>query len=199
MSNASLAPTTLVVAPIAPPLSGAAGSLLSAPAGQSPIDPGGSSLGSGGLLGNGPVTGPSGGSSSSGASPTGTPSDAPSYGGGQPAGGQAGNVEDQLARTWPEWRKAWYDWAWGVADTAMPGGEFKDGAEAAPDLAKVLIKNKARRDLENSQAAEAGGIGGAPDNDTDRQWKNYQDVTGKKSLEQNRVDVERPDGTTVLK
>jgi hypothetical protein len=81
----------------------------------------------------------------------------------------------------------------------MPGGGIKDGAEAAPDLAKVLIKNKAQRDLEKSQAAEAGGIGGAPNNDTDRQWKNYQDVTGKKSLEQNRVDVERPSGTTVLK
>jgi hypothetical protein len=176
-----------------------AGSLLSAPAGQSPIDPGGSSLGSGGLLGSGPVTGPSGDSSSSGTSPTGTPSEAPSYGGGQPAGGQAGNVEDQLARTWAEYRKAWYDWAWGVADTAMPGGEYKDAAEAAVDVAKGGIKLKAQRDLEKSQAAEAGGIGGAPDNVTDRQWKNYQDVTGKKSLEQNRVDVERPAGPTVLK
>ncbi|MEI8368430.1 MAG: hypothetical protein WCJ31_08335 [Planctomycetia bacterium] len=81
----------------------------------------------------------------------------------------------------------------------MPGGEYKDAAEAAVDVAKGGIKLKAQRDLEKSQAAEAGGIGEAPDNVTDRQWKNYQDVTGKKSLEQNRVDVERPSGTTVLK
>ena len=190
MSNASSAPTTLVVAPIGPPLSGAAGSLLSAPAGQSPVGTGGTSLGSGGLLGSGPVANPSGGSSSSGTSPTGTPSDAPYYGGGQPAGGQAGNVENQLARTWAEYGKDWYDWAkpainiiWGISGEAMPGGGIKDGAEAAPDVAKGGIKLKAQRDLEKKQAAEAGGIGGAPDNDTDRQWKNYQDVTGKKSLE----------------
>lgn len=126
MSNAPSSPTTLVVAPIGPPLSAVAGSLLSAPAGQSPVGTGGSSLDSGGLLGSGPVTGPSGGSSSSGASPTGTPSDAPSYGGGQPAGGQAGNVEDQLARTWAEYGKDWYDWAkpaidiiTGIAQTAI--------------------------------------------------------------------------------
>ena len=81
----------------------------------------------------------------------------------------------------------------------MPGGEFKDAAEVSPDVAKGGIKLKAQRDLEKSQGAEAGGIGGAPDNVTDRQWKNYQEVTGKKSLEQNRVDVERPSGTTVLK
>jgi hypothetical protein len=81
----------------------------------------------------------------------------------------------------------------------MPGGEYKDAAEAAVDVAKGGIKLKAQRDLEKSQAGEAGGIGAAPDNDTDRQWKNYQDVTGKKSLEQNRVEVERPSGTTVLK
>ena len=81
----------------------------------------------------------------------------------------------------------------------MPGGEFKDAAEVSPDVAKGGIKLKAQRDLEKSQGAEAGGIGGAPDNDADRQWKNYQDVTGKKSLEPNRVDVERPAGPTVLK
>lgn len=53
---------------------------------------------------------PSGGGSSSGTSPTESPSGAPYSGGSQPAGGQDGDVDDQLARTWAEYRKSWSDW-----------------------------------------------------------------------------------------
>ena len=172
VSNASSAPTTLVVAPIAPPLSGAAGSLLSAPAGQSPIGPGGSSLGSGGLLGCGPVTSPSGGSSSSGTSPTGTPSDSPYSGGGQQAVGKAGNVEDQLARTWGEYGQDWYDWAkpglniiWGIGQTAIdaltpPGlGEAKGVLEVAPPAARAAIIAAQQRRVAQAIAESADGTG----------------------------------------
>lgn len=172
MSTASLAPTTLVVAPIAPPLYGAAGSLLSAPAGQSPIGPGGTSLSSGGLLGIGPVTGPSGGGSSSGTSPTGTPSDAPSYGGGQPAGGQAGNVENQLARTWAECGKDLYDWCkpaidivWGIGQTAgdavAPPGlpETTLVLEGAPPAARAAIIAAQHRRVADAIAEDADGTG----------------------------------------
>jgi hypothetical protein len=149
-----------------------AGSLLSAPAGQSPIDPGGSSLGSGGLLGSGPVTGPSGDSSSSGTSPTGTPSEAPSYGGGQPAGGQAGNVEDQLARTWAEYRKDWYDWAkpaidiiTGIAQTAIDAvsppvwGPAVPVLEGAPPAARAAIIAAQQRRVAQAIAEDPDGTG----------------------------------------
>jgi hypothetical protein len=172
MLIAPSSPPALVVAPIGPPLSGATESLLSAPAGQSPIGPGGSSLGSGGLLGSGPVTGPSGGSSASGTAPTGTPTDAPYPGGGQAAGRQAGNVEDQLARTWAEYGKDWYDWAkpainiiWGIGETAgdavAPPGlpETTRVLEGAPPAARAAIIAAQQRRVAEAIAEDPDGTG----------------------------------------
>jgi len=157
--------------------------------------PGDQTISGGGLLGGGTGTAPSGGGSSASTSPTGTPSGAPYSGGGQPAGGQTGNVEGDLARTWPEWRQEWYDTIrniiWGIKDTAEPGGEFKDAAQGAAEAAKLGIKLKAHQDAQKGLINDGAKVGDAG-RDVDNRLDRREEVMKKRSLNQNDPDPCEP-------
>jgi hypothetical protein len=161
----------LIVAPIGAGISAPSGVPVSSPGSLSPGGPGDQSIGGGGVLGGGPGTSPSGGGPSSGTSPTGTPSGAPYSGGGPPAGGQPADVEDQLTRTWAEWRKDWSDWFLGRDTT-----ERRVDGKELPDGSPTTSKYRAQRELEKAQGDEAGGID-TNGKDIDKKWKTYREAT----------------------
>jgi hypothetical protein len=82
------------------------------------------------------------------------------------------------------------DIVWGIGNEAKPFGEVEDAAELALEGAKLGIKLKARKDLEKAQNTPK--VGDAPENDADDKWKNFNDVGGKKSLDQNALDPITP-------
>ena len=93
-----------------------------------------------------------------GAATQGSPSGGPYSGGGQPAGGQPGNVDDQFARTWPEFRKEWKDWydRWvkpyvetardELAPPALP--IVRDVLDGTPPAARAIIIAREERRIQ---------------------------------------------------
>lgn len=160
MSETPSPPNGMLVAPIGPGLSPPPGGLVSSGVLSQP-GPNGQSIRGGGLLSGGTITTPSGGGSLSGTSTSGAPSDAPYSGGSQAPGGLQADVESQLARTWPEYRKEWKDWYdryvkpyvdTGIGALTPTGvGEAVETLEMTPEISRILINRR-----QENKALESG-------------------------------------------
>ncbi len=178
------APNGLLVAPIAPGLSPPPGGLVPTSVGISQQGSAGQSIIGSGLLGGGSVNSLPGGGSSSGNSSSGTPSGAPYSGGSQPPGGLPVDVESQLARTWPEYRKEWKDWYdryvkpyvdTGIGALTPTGvGEATDTLEMTPEISRILINRR-----QENKALESG----ARDLDLNGEYfKNFEELERRKKI-----------------
>ena len=124
-------------------------------------------------------------------SSAGPQSGAPYYGGGQLAGGPQSNVEEQLARTWSQWRQDWYDWTeparnilYGIGqatiDALSPHGwdVVVPVIEGAPPAARAIITAR-----QQQRVQEAIGNGDDPNGkQTDQQLeelRRLQEMTNK--------------------
>jgi hypothetical protein len=139
--------------------------------------PNGQSISGGGLLSGGTITTPSGGGSLSGTSTSGAPSDAPYSGGSQVPGGLPADVESQLARTWPEYRKEWKDWyhRWvkpyaetAIDELAPPGYPMaRDALEIGVKGGSIITVEQQAKRARQAMAEDPNGRGPL-------EWEEYE-------------------------